>query len=142
MVAASPKVAAPAKRRQEFQSRVSTGKDILPGVDNRSALARRFRDISFQVIADQGGSDAIAEVRLQLIRRFSAAAVLAEAMEARLANGEKVDVMEHAALTSSMVRVASRIGIGRRARDLTPTLAKYLEGRQTPEEDDDNSPAD
>ncbi len=67
---------------------------------------------------------------MQLIRRFSACAVLAEAMEARLANGESIDVMEHACSELAWSD-RTRIGISRRARDLTPTLAKYREGRRS-----------
>ena len=73
-------------RKASARSRVSNGADILPDVDGRSAVARRYRDIAVQIIADMGGASQCAEARLQLIRRFAAAAVLAEQMEARLAN--------------------------------------------------------
>jgi hypothetical protein len=59
---------------------------------------------------------------LQLIRRFAAAAVLAEQMEARLANGEQIDIAEHATLSSTLVRLAQRIGIDRVPRDVGLTL--------------------
>lgn len=62
-----------------------------------------------------------------MIRRFAAAAVLAEQMESRLANGEKIDINEHATLSSTLVRLGQRIGIDRRQKDVTPTLAEYLE---------------
>ena len=52
--------------------------------------------------------------------RFAAAAVLAEQMESRLANGEQIDIQEHALLCSTLTRLAQRIGIERRARDVTP----------------------
>src|SRR5215831_4189540 len=73
-------------RKASARSRVSNGVDILPDVDGRSAVARRYRDIAAQIIADMGGAAQCAEARIQLIRRFAAAAVLAEQMEARLAN--------------------------------------------------------
>ena len=72
------------------RSRVTNGVDVLPDVDGRSIVARRYRDISAQIISDQGGLDRLSESRVQLIRRFAAAAVIAEQMEARLANGEKL----------------------------------------------------
>ena len=107
------------------RSRVTNHQDILPDVDGRSLIARRFRDIVASVIADQGGLDRMAEARLQLVRRFAACAVLAEAMEARMANGEELDLQEHSTLTSTMVRVAQRIGINRTAKDITPSLQEY-----------------
>ena len=67
-------------RKASARSRVSNGADILPDVDGRSAVARRYRDITAQIIADMGGASQCAEARLQLIRRFAAAAVLAEQM--------------------------------------------------------------
>lgn len=109
------------------RSRITNGSALLPGASGRSAVARRFRDLVAQITADQGGADRLAEARLQLIRRFSAAAVIAETMEARLANGEEIDVGEHALLCSTMVRLSARIGINRTAREVVPTLRQYIE---------------
>ena len=66
------------------------------------------------------------ETRMQLIRRFASGAVLAEALEARLVKGEQVDIAEHALLSSTLVRLAQRIGINRVAKDVSPTLGDYL----------------
>jgi hypothetical protein len=92
---------------------VSNGRDVLPDVDGRSIVARRYRDISSAIVADQGGLAQLSESRVQLIRRFAAAAVIAEQMEARLANGEDINIAEHSLLCSTLVRVAQRIGINR-----------------------------
>ena len=89
-------------------------------------MARRFKDITSAVLTDQGGADQCSESRLQLVRRFAAAAVLAERMEARLANGEEINVAEHALLCSTLVRIAQRIGINRVPRDVSLTLADIL----------------
>jgi hypothetical protein len=70
------------------------------------------------------------ESRRQLIRRFSAACVLAEDLEGRLARGEEIDVERHALLCSTLTRLAQRIGIDRRAKNITPSLSEYL----TPQE--------
>jgi len=48
-------------------------------------------------------------------------------MESRLVRGEPIDLQEHATLCSSLVRLGQRIGINRVARDVTPTVAQYLE---------------
>ena len=52
---------------------------------------------------------------MQLCRRFAAQSVLAEALEARLTNGEEVKIEEHPTISSTLVRLASRLGIDRRA---------------------------
>ena len=107
-------------RSRKQRSRMTNGTVLLPDVDGRSAIARRFKDITRGILADQGGADQCSECRLQLVRRFAAAAVLAEQMESRLANGEQIDIQEHALLCSTLTRLAQRIGIERRARDVTP----------------------
>jgi hypothetical protein len=109
------------------RSRVTNDSSLLLGADGRSAVARRFRDLVTQITADQGGADQLAEARLQLIRRFSAAAVIAESMESRLANGEAININEHALLCSTLVRLSARIGINRTAREIVPTLRQYIE---------------
>ncbi len=135
-------VATPSRPRQRLadpkskaRSRVSNGNELLPGdVDGRSAIARRYRDISSAILLDQGGADRCSESRKQLIRRFAAAAVLAEQMESRLANGEEIDIAKHSLLVSTMVRVAQRIGVERVAKNITPSLQTYLahKGRTKP----------
>jgi hypothetical protein len=118
------------QRKRHARSRVSNGTDILPDVDGRSLLARRFRDIASAITSDQGGAAHLSEARLQLVRRFAAAAVIAEQMESDLANGKPVNITEHALLCSTLVRVARQIGIARVARNVTPTLDQYLAQRQ------------
>jgi hypothetical protein len=116
----------PRRRPRHTHNRVTNGSDILPGIDGRSGIARRYRDIVDAILVDQGGADRCSESRLQLIRRFAASAVLAEQMEARLANGDQINVPEHALLCSTLVRVAQRIGIDRIPRNVTPSLSEYL----------------
>jgi len=112
------------------KSRLTNAPDLLANADGRTTVARRYRDIAAAIATDQGGADRLSETRLQLIRRFSAAACLAEQLESRLARGEEIDIQEHSLLVSTMVRVAQRIGIDRRAKNITPSLSEYL----TPQE--------
>ena len=93
------------------RSKITNGNDLSPGIDGRSATARRFKDITSAIIADLGGT--CSESRLQLIRRFAAASCLAELLEAKMANGQEINIAEHASLSSTLVWLASRIGIER-----------------------------
>jgi hypothetical protein len=122
-----------AERKSHGRSRVSNGGEVLPDVDGRSVIARRYRDIVNAIVGDQGGIDHISEVRLQLVRRFAAAAVLAERMEAALARGEEIDVDQHGVLSSTLVRIAQRLGLARRAKNITP-LSEYLAGKANEED--------
>jgi hypothetical protein len=114
--------------------RASNGRDVSLNVDGRSVIARRYRDINSAIMADQGGADQCSESRQQLIRRFAAAAVLAEQLEARLVRGEEIDVTEHAVACGTLVRIARIIGVDRTTRTHTPTLAQYLEFKAQQEE--------
>jgi hypothetical protein len=109
--------------------------EILPvssaAVTRSSDRARRYRDITLAIIADQGGADQCSESRKQLVRRFAAAAVLAEQLEARLARGEEIDITAHSLLTSTQVRIAQCIGIGRPAKNTTRRLHDYLAAKTT-----------
>jgi hypothetical protein len=115
-------------RKAHARSRVSNGNVILPNLrDGRSLVVRRYRDIMNAIVVDQGGAEQISEARLQLVRRFSAAAVLAEQLETKVANGEAIDITEHALLSSTLVRIARQIGVNRIPRDVTPpSLNQYL----------------
>jgi hypothetical protein len=61
----------PTAGKAQARSRLSNGRDVLPNVDGRSLVARRYRDILCAVASDQGGAERLSEARLQLIRRFS-----------------------------------------------------------------------
>jgi len=78
---------------------------------------------------DQGGED-VSESRKQLIRRFAAAAVLAEQLEAKLANGQEIDIAQHALLCSTLTRLSLRIGLNPVAKDISPTLADLIQHDQ------------
>jgi len=131
MVKTSPALTA---RKSNARSRVTNGQDLLPGIDGRSPMARRYRDIAAALVGDSAGIDQIAEARLQLIRRFSAACVMAEAMEAELVMGKSIDVTEHSLLSSTLVRLASRLGIDRRSKVIGSTLSDYLYEAEATEE--------
>jgi hypothetical protein len=125
MSAGSP---ATTPRKAQARSRVTNGKDLLPGIDGRSAVARRYQDLIASLTSDAGGEGQLSKARRQLIRRFAALAVLAESIEAQLAMGETVDLAEHCTISSTLVRLATRLGINRHARVITP-LRDYLEAK-------------
>jgi hypothetical protein len=110
------------------RSRVTNAVELLAGIDGRSALARRYKDILAQIIVDQGDTG-ISETQMQLIRRFSATCIMAEAIEAELVEGRKVNVKKHALLSSTLVRLARRIGVNLQAKTIGPSLGAYLAER-------------
>jgi hypothetical protein len=108
---------------------------FLREVDGRTKLAKRFKALCEELAADAGGADRLSAARLQYIRRFAAAACLAEQMETRLASGEEIDVHTHALLCSSLVRLGARVGLNRVPRNVTPRLHDYLKSATQESED-------
>jgi hypothetical protein len=110
-----------------LRSRITNHSDLLPGLDGRTAAARRFRDLVCAYIADMGGIDHCSEIKLGLLRRLAATTVQSEIIEAKMVNGEQVDISTLCTLASTTVRIAQRLGIERHARDVTPpNVAEYV----------------
>lgn len=124
------------QRERAGRTALTNGKDLLPDVDGRSLLYKRFKEIARLVAADQGGLDALSEARVQLVRRFAANCVLAEQIESDMCNGLDIDINQHTALSMALVRLGSRIGIDRRAKHVTPNLTDYLELMPQPDRGD------
>jgi hypothetical protein len=117
-------------RAPALRTRVTNHKDLLPGLDGRTGAARRFRDLVNSYIADMGGLDRCSEIKLGLLRRLAAIVVQAELMEARMVNGEAIDVGTLCTLASTTVRLSQRLGLERKVRDVTPSLGDVIRGEQ------------
>ena len=124
--ASSPLCELPSRAR----SAVTNHKDLLPGLDGRSATARRFRDLVNAFVADMGGLDRCSEIRLGLVRRLAATTVQAEMLEARMVNGEQIDISQLCTLASTTVRLSQRLGLERKQRDVTPSLSDLIRADQ------------
>ena len=103
------------------------GQRLLPNVDQRSAQYQRYKVIIEQMVVDAGGGGGLTEARKQLIRRFAAGSVLAEQLEVRIAKGELVSVQDYSSLSSTLVRLATRVGLNRTSKNVTPSIASYIE---------------
>jgi hypothetical protein len=121
----APDTSQVANRKACGRSRLSNDAAMLAGVDMRSVIGRRYKDLIRAIIADQGGIERLAEARVQLIRRFAGIGCVAEAAEARMALGQPFDVGEYIQLASTMSRIAARIGINRTAKDAL-SLREYI----------------
>jgi hypothetical protein len=93
------------------RSKLSNGGALLPGVDGRSAQARRYRDILRGLLVGAGPHDAATE---QLARRFAALSIQAEQLEADMVAGRPVDGARLALIASTLVRLRARLGAGGR----------------------------
>ena len=130
--------------KKHGRSRLTNAKQLMldPNkVDGRSALYRRYRDVANAILADQGGIEQCSESRKHLIRRFAAAAVLAEQIKSRIVNGEPVDITEFAQLSSTLVRITNHLGLERIPRLVNGFAGEVIDGNvELPERPSWSSP--
>lgn len=111
----------------QFSTRKGTGAVVLAGVDGRSMMARRFREITATIESDLGGD--LTEARRHLLARAATLACWSEERETELARGEEFNAAEYATISNALRRLLSDLGLERVARDVTPSLSVYLAQR-------------
>jgi hypothetical protein len=114
-------------KTKSTSSKVTNGSKLfLPGVDGRSAIARRTRDIFDAICGDLGGQDTLSEAQTQLVRRASWISIQCEELESRGVQGERIDLELFGRLTDRLGRTLQRLGLKRVPRDVTPNVDDYI----------------
>jgi hypothetical protein len=109
--------AKPVKRRSD-KKRTRPQLLTRAALDGRTNAARFFDRLVADIEADLGGADQLSTIERSLIEGFAGAAVTLQHLNTKLALGQPIDLSEHAQAVSGMVRVASRLGLERRARSV------------------------
>jgi len=108
-------------------------------LDRRTNAAKLFDRLYADISADLGND--LTAVERALVEGFCGATIVLQALNVRLALGQEIDLSEHAAVCSSMVRIAAKIGLSRRSRivsglieaDVSPPLWSPLRDAVTEE---------
>ena len=118
-------VAKPSRTR----SRVTNGRSMFVGKeDQRSPLARRFRDLVFLHADDLGGPERLSQAQQQLIRRIASLEVQLETLEGRMIEGDpSVDVESFARISSHLRRMLESLGLDRKPRERAVTLGDIVQ---------------
>jgi hypothetical protein len=95
-------------------------------LDGRTNAAKYFDRLVADIEADLAGRDQLSAIERQLIEAFAGAATTLQHLNTQLALGQPIDVSQHAQCVGAMVRVAARLGLARRAKDIGPTLGELL----------------
>jgi len=95
-------------------------------LDGRTNAAKAFDRLVADIESDLGGHDQLSAIEVALVEAFAGAAVTLQHLNTQLALGQPIDLSQHAQAVGAMVRVASRLGLQRRARDVGPTLGEIL----------------
>jgi hypothetical protein len=106
----------------------------LADLDRRTAAARRARELVSGLESDLGGSDYLTVAERQLVQRAAVLGAIIEHYEALWLDGQAINVNEHLASINAQRRVLESVGLGRRARDITPDPLTYARQRAADEE--------
>jgi hypothetical protein len=105
------------------------GKIRLPtreNLDGRTRARKQFDAIASGVAVDLGGSDHLSTVQKHLAEAFAGIAIVVQSVNAKLLAGEEIDITDACQASSTLVRIAARIGVNIVPRDITPTLSDIL----------------
>lgn len=116
------------------KSRVTNGTAFLLGIDGRSPWVRRCKDVIALHTADLGGEENTSSGERSLIRRAAVITTELEQLKSRFAlNGiaDPSDLSLYFSGANNLRRLLETVGLKRRSRDVTPSLAEYLDNEAT-----------
>lgn len=120
--AESPAKGAPRRRHRASKPQLLTRSQL----DGRTGAARLFARLVADIEVDLGGAAQLSTIERALVEGFAGAALTLHNLNTRLALGEAIDLGQHAQAVSAMVRVASRLGLSRRTKDIGLSLGDLL----------------
>jgi len=123
------------KAKKRYKHRASH-KATMPQLMTRDQLDQRrgavqvFDRCAREIQNDLGGRDQLSAIELALVEAFVGANFTMQTLNAKLMLGEEIDHGLHALVAGAMVRIASRLGLQRRPRDVSPSLSQYLASKE------------
>ena len=108
--------AAPRVPGRDARSAITNGKKLLPW-NGRSAQARRLKDLILAFAEPLGGFERLAEFEKAMIRNAASMTVTLEDLQARVAQGERIDLEQLTRLSNSQARALATL---RKARPRPP----------------------
>jgi hypothetical protein len=124
-VAGRPKAT---RKRDGRRRHIATRPQLLDRsqLDGRTNAAKIYDRLVANIQNDLGGREALSTVKAALVEAFAGAYVTVNNLNTRMLLGQAIDLGQHAQAVSAMVRVASRLGIERVARNITPSVRDYI----------------
>jgi hypothetical protein len=101
----------------------------LDDLDNRTAAARRARDLVADLESDLGGGDRLPVGLRELVKRAAMLGAIVEDCEVRWLERKPVDLAAYLSAVNAQRRVLATIGLDRRPRDITPDPLAYARQR-------------
>ena len=103
-------------------------------LDNGGA-SRFFDKIIRDIQSDLGGRSELSRIEKELAQAFAGCATHLKYLNVQIALGDSsaLDLAGYSQAASTMLRIGSRLGFRRRAKNITPPLSDYLRKYQTKE---------
>ena len=101
----------------------------LDDLDRRTQAYRLTSEILEGVMSDMGGADHCTTLQRSLAESVAVMGAMIRDLEVRFLKGEAVDIAEYTALINARRREATTIGLERKSRDVTPSLAEYVRSK-------------
>lgn len=111
-----------------IRSAVTNDPLLLRGVDGRSMVARRYRDVAIALADDLGGQDKLSEPSKILVRQAAALTVQVEGLQSKIVSGEDVDLEQLTRLSNVLGRTLQRLGV-RKPVQKRRSIQDYLADR-------------
>ena len=106
-----------AERKPEARSRITNGKTpFLPGVDGRSARARRFRDVYASLMVQLEAIGPVSVRQQEVAADMASLRLELDEQRTRQAAGEPIDLAVFTTAMNSYQRSALRLGLELRPR--------------------------
>jgi hypothetical protein len=118
----------PSVAPRKGRSRITNGKVLIAGVDQRSPWVRRAKDVIAAHLSDLGGLDNTSAAERSIIRRASTLTVELERFETKFALAGAADAGDlevYQRCANSLRRLLEAVGLQRRARD----VGKFVDGK-------------
>jgi hypothetical protein len=112
----------------KVRSAVTNDPLFLRGVDGRSKVARRYRDLAIALADDLGGQGKLSEPSKILVRQAAALTVKVEGLQSQIVAGEDVDIEQLTRLSNALSRMLHRLGLKKASRPRM-SVQQYLEER-------------
>jgi hypothetical protein len=103
---------------RRVRTAIANGRAILEGVDGRTHVARRYRELNALISRDVSPDVDLTEAQKQLIRSAAGLVVLRERLDVKSCNGEQIDAGEYCAVSNTLRRVLVTIGLKRVPKDI------------------------
>jgi hypothetical protein len=124
---------APRKQRRPY---TRAPRDLVP-IDRTSGPARFYERMTREIEADLGGPKELTRIEHELVRAFAGAATQLRYInhQIMLGEGSAIDLSGFSQLASTMLRLGSKLGLGRRAKLVEESLHDVVDDYQEPTND-------